>query len=107
MVNKQREVIYGLRRDALTGAGPDRAPARLHGERRSARIFAETCPENEPPDFWNMDELALRFQGLVLAPLPLAENEHLETGCDALRGRAGRHARSSASRPRTSAWVRT
>ncbi len=79
MVNKQREVVYGLRRDALTGADLTEH-LRDYVESGVCAIFADTCPENEPPDYWKMDELALRFQGLVLAPLPLAENEHLEAG---------------------------
>ena len=31
-----------------------------------------------------MDQVSVKYQGLVLAPLPLAENEHLETGHEAI-----------------------
>mgnify|MGYP001819334036 CR=1 FL=1 len=47
-------------------------------------VFAACADQDAAPDFWNMDELALRYQGLVLAPLPLEENEHLVAGYDAL-----------------------
>ena len=84
VVSKQREVVYGLRREALTGADLT-GRLREYVESGVCSIFAETCPENEPPDYWKMDELALRFQALVLAPLPLAEKEHLDAGWDALQ----------------------
>ncbi len=86
VVNKQREVVYGLRRDALTGEDLSEN-LRDYVAAGVENLWAECCDENQAPDFWDMDSLALRYQGLVLTPLPIAENEHLETGSGVLRER--------------------
>jgi len=83
VVNKQREVVYSLRRDALTG----QELAEQFGdflENAVATLVADCCDRNNAPDFWETDRLALQYQGLVLAPVPLAKDEHLELGYDAL-----------------------
>ncbi|HPF69656.1 MAG TPA: preprotein translocase subunit SecA, partial [Candidatus Krumholzibacteria bacterium] len=86
VVNKQREVVYGLRRDALTGEDlTERLRDFVAGGVEA--VWAECCDQEQAPDYWDMDALALRYQSLVLAPLPIAEKEHLETGADVLRDR--------------------
>ncbi|MFO7607606.1 MAG: preprotein translocase subunit SecA [Candidatus Krumholzibacteriia bacterium] len=84
VVNKQREVVYGLRRDALTGEDLTER-LRDYVDSGVRTIFAACCPEDQAPDYWNLEDLALRYQGLVLAPLPLAPDEHLEAGWEALQ----------------------
>jgi preprotein translocase subunit SecA len=83
VVNKQREVIYSLRRDAVVGANLGEQ-YRTFVENAVAGVMAETCDRSDAPDFWDMDKLARLYQGLVLAPLPLEKDEHLETGFDAI-----------------------
>ncbi len=83
VVNKQREVIYALRRDAVIGA--DLADQMLgFVENAVAGIFAECANRDMAPDFWEMDKLARLYQGLVLAPLPLEKDEHLDSGHEAI-----------------------
>jgi preprotein translocase subunit SecA len=83
VVNKQREVIYTLRRDAVVGSD-------LHDQFRDFLenavdgILAEGADRDNAPDYWEMDKVARLYQGLVLAPLPLEKDEHLETGYDAI-----------------------
>ena len=47
-------------------------------------LLAECADKDNAPDYWEMDKLARLYQGLVLAPLPLEEEEHLETGYEAI-----------------------
>ncbi len=83
VVNKQREVIYSLRRDALMGEDlSERFEDFLMGAVQG--MVAECCQRDDASDFWDMKKLAMLYQGLVLAPLPLREKEHLEMGYDAL-----------------------
>jgi len=83
VVNKQREVIYGLRRDALTGED-------LAGqfgdfvENSVTGLMADCASRDEAPDFWDMDRLALQYQGLVLAPIPVGKDDHLESGYEGM-----------------------
>ncbi|MBE0566562.1 MAG: preprotein translocase subunit SecA, partial [Krumholzibacteria bacterium] len=84
VVNKQREVVYGLRREALTGADLTER-LRDYVDSGVRGMFAACCPEDQAPDYWDMADLALRYQGLVLAPLPLEPDEHLEAGWEALQ----------------------
>jgi preprotein translocase subunit SecA len=83
VVNKQREVIYGLRREALEG---DDLSEQFHDfcENAVTGIVAAHADKDNAPDFWDMENLARLYQGLVLAPLPLEKDEHLEMGYDAL-----------------------
>ncbi len=83
VVNKQREVIYSLRRDAVTGTDL-RDQFRDFLENAVVGILAEGADRENAPDFWEMDKIALLYQGLVLAPLPLTKDEHLDTGFEAL-----------------------
>jgi preprotein translocase subunit SecA len=52
-----------------------------------SKILAAHADDNEAPDFWDYDGLALAYQTLALKPLPVAEKERLEIGYDALRER--------------------
>ena len=79
VVNKQREVIYGLRRDTLVGLDMSQQ-YRDFLEDTIGAMVAECCDPDQAPDFWDMDRLALLYQGTVLAPLPLDKEEHLEIG---------------------------
>ncbi len=83
VVNKQREVIYSLRRDAVVGTDL-RDQFRDFLENAVVGILAEGADRENAPDFWEMDKIALLYQGLVLAPLPLTKDEHLDTGFEAL-----------------------
>ena len=83
VVNKQREVIYGLRRQALTGESLADQYQDFIADAVEAMVGA-TCNEQDAPDFWNVSELSLQYQSTFLAPLPLKENEHLEIGFHAL-----------------------
>jgi preprotein translocase subunit SecA len=86
VVNKQREVIYTQRREILVDED-------IHGVMDDfvgavvERIFEENIDPEQPADFWRMEDLARRFQSLVLAPLPVGKTEHLEIGVDVLRER--------------------
>jgi preprotein translocase subunit SecA len=83
VVNKQREVIYSLRRDAVIGTDL-REQFRIFVENAVSGVLAECADRDNAPDFWEMDNLARFYQGLVLAPLPLGAEEHLSSGYDAL-----------------------
>ncbi len=83
VVNKQRQVIYGLRRSAvknedLEGQFRDFAESGVRG------IFQECTNKDDAPDFWDMDKLQRLFSALALAPLPLEKDEHLEMGYEAI-----------------------
>jgi preprotein translocase subunit SecA len=83
VVNKQREVVYGLRRDALEEKDLGEQ-FRSFLENAVAGVFAGCADRNNAADFWDLDALARQYQGLVLAPLPLDEDEHLHSGYDAV-----------------------
>ncbi len=97
VVNKQREVIYAQRREILIDEDihtvlDDFLDAAVEG------IVDDCIDPEQPPDFWRMDDLAHRYQGLVLAPVPLAKDEYIELGHDALRERLLEHARDARRR---------
>ncbi len=83
VVNKQREIIYSLRRNAVLGEDLEEDfnsffSASLEG------IFYENATEDDAPDFWDMKKMALQYQATFLTPLPLEKDEHLSTGFDAI-----------------------
>ena len=86
VINKQREVIYAMRRDTLLGKELDETFERavLNSVRS---IVAECVDPGDAPDFWDMKKLGMLYRGLILAPIPLEEGEHLEMGYDALAER--------------------
>ena len=83
VVNKQREVIYGLRRAAVEG---DDLSEDFDGffEGAIEGIFYESANEDDAPDFWDMKTMALNYQATFLIPLPLENDEHLTTGFGAV-----------------------
>ncbi len=83
VVNKQREVIYGMRRDALEDKELQET-YEAFTENAVCSIIAECADPGDAPDFWDMEKLQNLFPGLVLAPLPLAEKEYLELSYEAL-----------------------
>jgi len=83
VVNKQREVIYGMRRDALQGVElPETFESFLANA--VSGILAECADPGDAPDFWDWKKLEHLYQGLVLTPLPVEENERLDVGYDEL-----------------------
>jgi preprotein translocase subunit SecA len=83
VVNKQRKIIYGMRRNALENKGLEEQ-FRDFAESGVVGIFEECTDKDDAPDFWDMDKMQRLFSALALAPLPLEKEEHLETGYDAL-----------------------
>ena len=83
VVNKQREEIYKVRREALTGGNLDE---RVDGflENAVIAVLDEHADKDDAPDFWDMEGMARSWQALTLSPLLLAADEHLEMGHDSL-----------------------
>ncbi|MDY0110423.1 MAG: preprotein translocase subunit SecA [Candidatus Krumholzibacteria bacterium] len=97
VVNKQREVIYSQRREILLETDvhevfADFLAAAVEG------LVLEHCDQEQPPDSWRIDDLARGYQGLVLAPLPLAKDEHYEIGHAVLLERLLAHAEQQRQR---------
>ncbi|MEZ4388725.1 MAG: preprotein translocase subunit SecA [Candidatus Krumholzibacteriia bacterium] len=97
VVNKQREVIYAQRReileqDDLHEVFDDFLVEAVEG------LVDEHCDPEQAADFWTMDELARQYQGLVLAPLPLAAEEHFELGVETIKERLLERAREHRQR---------
>jgi preprotein translocase subunit SecA len=100
VVNKQREVIYAQRREILLEEDVQSVMQDFLGGAVDA-VLDEHCDPDQPADFWPMDELARQYQGLVLAPLPLAEEEHFELGIEAIREKLQEHASEAYRRKET------
>ncbi len=79
VVNKQREVIYGLRRAAVEGSDLSEDFNEFFAGAVEG-IFYESATEDDAPDFWDMKTMALNYQATFLLPLPLESDEHLTTG---------------------------
>ncbi len=77
VVNKQREVIYSLRREILLEEDVSEV---MRGYIDSAveKALARHADAERAPDDWNMTALRRDILGLLLAPLPVAEGEHLQ-----------------------------
>ncbi len=86
VVNKQREVIYGMRRDALEGKELAETFEDFLANAVSG-ILAECADRDNAPDFWDWKKLAFLYQGLILTPLPVSDAERLEIDYDELEGR--------------------
>ncbi len=86
VVNKQREVVYALRRDVLMEGDVSDVVAE-YVEATLDRLLAEHADSDRPNDDWDYAGLAAAYQGLVLAPLPVEKDERLTIGWDALRER--------------------
>jgi preprotein translocase subunit SecA len=92
VANKQREVIYGLRRDILLE--DDVSGGLLDNmERAVARLVTRHCDPSRPNDDWDFTALTRDYLALVLAPLPVAADERLQIGHEALLERFQEHAR--------------
>ncbi len=86
VANRQREVIYGLRREILVEE--DCSKLLLdYIDGATERLLAQHCPAERPPDDWQWDALTRDWLALVLAPLPVAPDERLRIGADALAQR--------------------
>jgi preprotein translocase subunit SecA len=84
VVNKQREVIYSLRRDILLGE--DISTIVQEDFLNVVAAMIEThADENQANDFWNFEELEREYQSLFLTPLPIRSDEYLTIGHQALR----------------------
>jgi preprotein translocase subunit SecA len=83
VVNKQREIIYGLRRAAVEGEDLSEDFDEFF-DGAVEGIFHECANEDDAPDFWDMKKMALNYQATFLTPLPLEKDEHLNTGFDAV-----------------------
>jgi len=86
VVNKQRELIYNLRREILMSEDASDV-MEDHIREAMTKLLAGHADPDGAPDFWNFDGLARDYQRYVLAPLPLAEDERLLLGYDALQQR--------------------
>ena len=83
VVNKQREVIYSLRREILLGEDI----SELMREDIAAVVDAlldEHTDSERANDDWNFDELEREFQSLFLTPLPVPKADRLTVGHTAL-----------------------
>jgi preprotein translocase subunit SecA len=97
VVNKQREVIYAQRREILLEDDVQEVMADFLTAAIESLVL-EHCDEEQPVDDWRVDELARRYQGLVLAPLPLAKDEQFEIGHTVLVERVLEHAQEQRHR---------
>jgi preprotein translocase subunit SecA len=91
VVNRQREVIYALRREILL----EEDVADIMRERIESAVetlAASHADQNQANDYWDFDGLAQEYQALVLAPLPVADDERLTIGHDLLVQRLCEHA---------------
>jgi len=84
VVNKQREVIYSLRREILLGEDISELVQEdildvVHG------LVETHADQNQANDYWDYDGLAREFQSLFLTPLPIADDERLHIGHTALQ----------------------
>ncbi|MCP4292502.1 MAG: preprotein translocase subunit SecA [bacterium] len=83
VVNKQREVIYGLRKSAVLGEDLSEDFDEFF-EGSLENIFQDNANQDDAPDFWDMNKMALDYQSTFLTPLPLENDEHLNSGYDAV-----------------------
>ena len=100
VVNKQREVIYSQRREILLEEDVKEVMDDFLAAAVESLVL-EHCEPEQPPDDWRIDELALRYQGMVLAPLPLAKDEQFEIGHTVLLERFLAHAAEHRQRKET------
>jgi len=84
VVNKQREVIYSQRREILMGEDISDT-MKDHVLNYVDSLVDEYTNQDQANDFWDYESLARDFQSVVLAPLPVDEEEKLTIGQGALR----------------------
>ena len=73
VMNKQRQVIYGLRRDVLQGEGTDDIIRDMLGDVTSA-LLDTYAPENQRRDEWNLEGLAIAMNQQFGATLELGSD---------------------------------
>ncbi|HPF33970.1 MAG TPA: preprotein translocase subunit SecA [Candidatus Krumholzibacteria bacterium] len=86
VVNKQREVIYGQRREILMGEDVSDA-LKDHMLSYVDGLLEQCVGRDQANDFWDWDTLAREFQTVILTPLPVDEDEKLTIGEQALQER--------------------
>ncbi|HEX9639710.1 MAG TPA: preprotein translocase subunit SecA, partial [Candidatus Krumholzibacteria bacterium] len=84
VMNKQREVIYELRREALL-EHDIQAATRDRIEEAVEDLVAEHCGEGKHAEYWDWPGLSLDFTTMVLTPLPVEEDEDVGIGQNALQ----------------------
>ena len=83
-MNKQREVVYTLRRDALLD--PDVTPILTEMIEETVDDILEQCVDpNLPSEEWDWELLSLEYTSTFLVPLPVADEERESIGQDVLR----------------------
>ncbi len=92
VVNKQREVIYSLRREILLDEDVSEV-MQDYIQAAVERLVASHASADEAPDYWNFDAMAKDYLSLILTPMPIDEEERLSIGYDALQERLLEHAR--------------
>jgi preprotein translocase subunit SecA len=84
VMNKQREVVYTLRREALLD--PDVTPILTDMIEETIDDILEQCIDtNLPSEEWAWEQLSLEFTSTFLVPLPVADEERESIGEDVLR----------------------
>ena len=84
VMNKQREVVYTLRREALLD--PDVEPVLREMIDETVEDMLEAhIDQNLPSEEWDWDQLSLEFTSTFLTPLPVHEDERESIGRDVLR----------------------
>ena len=83
VMNKQREVVYELRREALLN--PDiSAATRERVEELIDDLLEEHCSSGQHAEFWDWPGLSLDFTAIFLVPLSVSEQERNTIGMEAL-----------------------
>ncbi len=84
VMNKQREVVYSLRREALVEEDIS-AATREHMDDVLDDLVDEHANSTEPSEYWDWDRLSLEFTSTFLTPLPVPEPDRNTIGSDRLR----------------------
>ncbi len=83
VMNKQREVVYSIRREALLDESSSAFTERI--EDAVDDMIEEYIDPNGPADDWNYEGLSLDFTSTFLVPLPIPVEDRLHVGAQALR----------------------
>jgi preprotein translocase subunit SecA len=84
VMNKQREVVYDIRRDALLEEDIS-AATREQIEEVVDDIVEDHTDPNEAAEYWDWPGLSLDFTSTFLVPVPTPEDERPSIGQEALR----------------------
>ena len=94
VMNKQREVVYSLRRDALLEEDVESVLLEQIEETVDDLVQTHIDPR-EAAEYWDWPGLSLEFTSTFLLPLPVPEEDRNDVGHDAVREsllEAARHA---------------